>query len=591
LRSKSPLVCLKPYQGGSFLPLIFLLVRYLQQPWSKIDPTVVTVYVVLAVLHLLCGLSLDTCAFILSGIGASLKTFVQGRGSKRDEDILKVVAFHPRTVISSLSLDPIFQSFISCPKCGCLYQYNKISNTSNAHVDSMIDMISNAINNMDLESDSDSSSDSDSKAPQSCTYKKTSASPSCGRSLYQPRMSRGKVSDAPVRQFLYQDFKNWLAALLCRPGMEDLMNHFPSSSSSPSLSPSSSSSSSSSSIATTVLLRDIWDGSVMKDFRGPKGKPFISSHSEGCYRFAFTWDGFNPWGNKEAGKIATVSAMYMVCLNLPPRLRYRPENIFLVGLIPGPTEPTVDQFHHFLKPLVDDLLILWDSGMRLNATPRYPNGRTVQAAVVALVADLPATRTAAGFAHHSSSFMCSFCLLPLQDITNLSRESWPKRSCQDHKHLATEWNNAETVEQQEALFKSHGVRYSELLRLPYWDPVNFVAIDSMHGFYLGLLARHCKVIWGFNVNAPDGDGTETRITPPNRPDPEKMEEAIELFRELTSGNRSPNSLQRLTVSQLYHLCSEHNCLPLERFQKRKKHLMRALEAYVSIFKSSQLERF
>ena len=157
----------------------------------------------------------------------------------------------------------------------------------------------------------------------------------------------------------------------------------------------------------------------MEDFCRPDGKKFLSSSDRGHYCFAFSWDSFNPWGNKEAGEKAMVSAVYIVCLDLLPHLRYQSKNIFLVGIIPRPHELSVDQFHHFIEPLVDDLLALWDPGMKLDATPCYFNGQTIQVTLVALIADLLATCTAAGHAHHSSSFMCSFCQLHLQNITNL----------------------------------------------------------------------------------------------------------------------------------------------------------------------------
>ena len=49
----------------------------------------------------------------------------------------------------------------------------------------------------------------------------------------------------------------------------------------------------------------------------------------------------------------------MVVMNLPRDERFKPENLLVVGIIPGPKEPK----HHinsFLQPLVDDLIDLWD---------------------------------------------------------------------------------------------------------------------------------------------------------------------------------------------------------------------------------------
>ena len=47
----------------------------------------------------------------------------------------------------------------------------------------------------------------------------------------------------------------------------------------------------------------------------------------------------------------------MACSNIPPSIRYFPENIFLVGIIPGPHEPTEEIVNHYLSQLVEDLTI------------------------------------------------------------------------------------------------------------------------------------------------------------------------------------------------------------------------------------------
>ena len=40
----------------------------------------------------------------------------------------------------------------------------------------------------------------------------------------------------------------------------------------------------------------------------------------------------------------------------------------------------------------------------------------------------------------------------------------------------------------------HGVRYSILLALPYFDPIRFTAIDSMHNLFLGT-GKHIFSLW------------------------------------------------------------------------------------------------
>ena len=43
-------------------------------------------------------------------------------------------------------------------------------------------------------------------------------------------------------------------------------------------------------------------------------------------------------------------------MNLPRSLRNKAENVLLVGILPGPSEPT--DINGFLKPLLDELNIL-----------------------------------------------------------------------------------------------------------------------------------------------------------------------------------------------------------------------------------------
>ena len=54
----------------------------------------------------------------------------------------------------------------------------------------------------------------------------------------------------------------------------------------------------------------------------------------------------------------SVGVIYLVLLNLPRSLRFKKENIFIIGLIPGPSEPP-HNINSYLSPLVEDLLELW----------------------------------------------------------------------------------------------------------------------------------------------------------------------------------------------------------------------------------------
>ncbi|EJD50201.1 hypothetical protein AURDEDRAFT_121833 [Auricularia subglabra TFB-10046 SS5] len=61
---------------------------------------------------------------------------------------------------------------------------------------------------------------------------------------------------------------------------------------------------------------------------------------------------------------------------------------------------------------------------------------------------------------------------------------------------AQEWLAATTIARREELRKQTGVRYSPLHRLPYWDPVHHLVLGFMHNTLEGVLAHHCRVLWG-----------------------------------------------------------------------------------------------
>ena len=55
-----------------------------------------------------------------------------------------------------------------------------------------------------------------------------------------------------------------------------------------------------------------------------------------------------------------------------------------------------------------------------------------------------------------------------------------------HREYAQEWLRCDTRGIRDAYFKKHGVRWSELLRLPYMDPIRFAVVDPMHCLFLGV---------------------------------------------------------------------------------------------------------
>lgn len=395
-----------------------------------------------------------------------------------------------RTAMEDFYLDPDLIIYASCPKCfSC---YDKVEG----------------------------------KYPEYCTFSDTPACPPCGTkiTICKQTLKNGqpaKVDFVPIQPYAYQPITSYLSRLLSRPGLLALMKK------------------------TTVPWNagkprwwDFFGARAFRQFLGPDGeRPFLMS-PDGETRLIFSLfvDWFNPYGNKIAGKKASIGAIYMICLNLPPHLRYRVENVYLVGIIPG--EPSADHMNHVLRQLVTDLLPLWHTGIKFLNVISNTMHLLVRCAIVPLVADLPAGRKASGFASHSANIFCNFCRLHMSDITNLDVGSWFRRSRADHYAAALRHRDAPNVKMRTEAFQTDYTRWSELLRLPYWDPTKFVIIDPMHNLFLNLSHHHVRIFWRSDSTYVEGRRNQ-------RPhSPTEQAEEIEKAHNLIIG-KNPTALSKL----------------------------------------------
>lgn len=76
----------------------------------------------------------------------------------------------------------------------------------------------------------------------------------------------------------------------------------------------------------------------------------------------------------------------------------------------------------------------------------------------------------------------------------------PSRDAQLHIQHALEWKALEDAKEREAHFKLHGSRWSELMRLPYYDCVQMTVIDPMHNLLLGASFVCVVFICAYNIN-------------------------------------------------------------------------------------------
>ncbi|KAF8591608.1 hypothetical protein K439DRAFT_1302850, partial [Ramaria rubella] len=54
------------------------------------------------------------------------------------------------------------------------------------------------------------------------------------------------------------------------------------------------------------------------------------------------------------------------------------------------------------------------------------------------------------------------------------------------------WRDAPTNKDQEMLFSEHGICWSELWHLPYWDPTWQLVVDSMHCILERVVQGHVR---------------------------------------------------------------------------------------------------
>lgn len=83
--------------------------------------------------------------------------------------------------------------------------------------------------------------------------------------------------------------------------------------------------------------------------------------------------------------------------------------MYVAGIIPGLKEPSLTELNHSLCPLIDDLVIAYEQGMKLSHTYMYQSGCLCCCTAGLSVNDLPAARKISQFASHNSLFYCTTC--------------------------------------------------------------------------------------------------------------------------------------------------------------------------------------
>ncbi|KAF8123624.1 hypothetical protein EV363DRAFT_1179737, partial [Boletus edulis] len=167
--------------------------------------------------------------------------------------------------------------------------------------------------------------------------------------------------------------------------------------------------------------------------------------------------------------------------------------MYLAGIIPGPKQPSLENLNHYIRPLIQQLAESWERGVWYSRTANSPQGRLTRSAIALAVCDLPAARHLSALASVGSHFICSVCnCYHKTSYGRVDYEKWVLRDKDKLRRCAELWRDAATVGERDRLFKEHGVRWSELWWLPYWDPARQLVIDSMHCILEGLVQHHSR---------------------------------------------------------------------------------------------------
>ncbi len=318
-------------------------------------------------------------AVLLAGMRSILKseTSLRSLASEIPKD--------PRKLLTIYDFDPVTFSYVCCPSCYALYPHVLLATKKRKAPASP-----GGPNNYDSVVVSDEIiGDTHQGAPTYCTHRRVCKGTVCGNALFDTAVVNSKSYVVPRCKY-----ESWSAV------KEQIYNAFQR--------------------LRKEYMEDMWDAGHLSKILLTKGERFLPGPADEMrLAFSFSMDSFNPYHMKEAKQTVSSTAIWLILLNLPPHLRYRPENMFLAGIIPGPKKPSLSDINHSLELLVDVLLEFFEPGVWYSRTARHSQGCRVRAILVPIVSDMLAARQAGGFASPTATNFCTCCNLRIQDIENL----------------------------------------------------------------------------------------------------------------------------------------------------------------------------
>ena len=388
--------------------------------------------------------------------------------SLRQWSILNQMPRTMDTVLSQFNLDSRTTTYAACPNCHFTYP-PKFAQGSTIPV-----------------------------YPKECDNRPFPDSDPCKTQLVEST-DNGIDLSKPLKPYVYYHFHDYLASLLAQKDLEKLMDQ-PCDKLMASIKANK---------PPAAYVSHVFDAEFLRTFEGlTAGCLFVDRPgNEGRYVFALFFDFFQvrTEGMKINGASTSCGILSAVCLNLPLDIRYKPENMYIAGVVPGPAEPHTTELNHYVRPIIDDFLVSWERGVHYSCTANHPAGKDTQSAIALGLGDLPAARHLSALAGHSSHNYCTRCKCFHQNTlcrVNVHHPDWIPKDPNVQCRKAEGWKNAQIRIGQEKLFAVHGVRWSELWRLPYWDPAQMLIVDTMPYLLEGLAHYHfCNLLALTSVSA------------------------------------------------------------------------------------------
>ena len=210
-----------------------------------------------------------------------------------------------------------------------------------------------------------------------------------------------------------------------------------------------------------TLLLDVYDGEMWSKLNSPDSNENFFAQ-QGSLGFILNIDWFEPFKHQPYA----VGVMYLAIMNLPRHIRFKRENIIILGLIPGPREPKLS-INTYLQPHVSDLLSLWRG---VTIEDEDGDRHEIRAALICVACDLPAGRKVCGFLSFSANYGCSRCyskfgtgVFGKNDYSGFDRTTWEARSNFKHRENVKKNLKCNKKTERDKATSQYGCRYSCLL--------------------------------------------------------------------------------------------------------------------------------